>query len=109
MRRPKRGKRANEVGIDVAGEIADTARCDRPMVVEVAAIVVGDPPGIREDVEAVMDESTAELEIMGYLPGRRRVFPAEILKNTIVLVDHPVRGFFHVTPARFRHRSRTGR
>jgi hypothetical protein len=68
VRRPKSRKRTNEVGVDVAGEVADAAGRDRPVVVEVATIVVGDPAGLGEDAKASPDETTVEVEVVSDLP-----------------------------------------
>lgn len=94
MRRSEGGKRTDQRGVDVAGEVAGAPRRDRPVVVEVPAIVVSDPAGFRENAETSADDATDDVAVMGDLPPRGGSFAAEVFENTIIILNHPLRRFF---------------
>jgi len=93
--RSKRWERADELGVNVAGEIGEPPRRDRPAVVEVAAIVVSDPAGFCEYSQSAADETADQLAVVSDLPPRGRSLTVEIFEDAIVFADHPVGGLFH--------------
>jgi len=93
--RSERGERADEIGVDVAGEIGEPPRRDRPAVVKAVAFVVGDPADFREDAEAGANEPAEHLTVVGDLEPRGGAFAVEIFEDAIVFADHPVGGLFH--------------